>query len=442
MTVIQQAVRNLGHLESERSIRPGKSLCCVSRLGSLRSATVVLAVTGALVVGTCAAEASAGTAPPGIAVRATQDTQVAPGVRYRDFTLTASTGVVHGHLITVDLRHPHVSVDLLHGSSVTDREPVSQFANAQGAVAGVNADFLNISETHPGITPTGSSSGPAIASGRQFKAAVPGGQRFGPALPPGTSTKDVIGVGVDGRARLDSLDLKGSVRTKGGTLPLGGLNQYAVPQNGVGAYTSDWGTVSRARAACGTDTVRTAPCTAETYEVTVRHGRVVSAADTLGEGAIAPGTVVLVGREAGAGSLRALSVGDHVHVAYRLVGQGRTPLRCAAGGYPILRDGSPLAGLDTKTAATRTAAGIGAHGLRLHLLALDGTAETSAGLTISELAAVLKDFGAEDGMNLDGGGSTTLVTRDPGAGQVTVRNHPGGGAERPVPDGIGVFSRP
>ncbi len=427
VAVIQQSIRKLRY---------------VPKFLDVRSTAAVLAATGALLCGTCATDALAGTAPQGVAVHAAQDISIAPGVDYRDFSLTASAGVVNGHLLSVDLHNPHVSVDLLHGASVTDREPVSQLANAQGAVAGVNADFFNISETHAGVTATGSSDGPAIGSGTQFKAAVPNGQRFGPALPSGTSTKDVIGVGADGRGRLDTLDLQGFVHTEAGTLSLGGLNQYAVPENGIGAYTSDWGTVSRARAACGTDTVRTAPCTTDTYEVTVSHGRVAVVSGVLGAGAIAPDSVVLVGRESGADALRALSVGDRVHVSYHLAAQGRTPLRFAVGGYPILRDGSPLAGLDTVTAATRTAAGIGAQGQRLYLLALDGTAETSAGLTISELAAVLQGFGADDAVNLDGGGSTTLVTRDPGAAEVTVRNHPGGGAERPVPDGIGVFTRP
>ncbi|GHH71983.1 hypothetical protein GCM10018793_08260 [Streptomyces sulfonofaciens] len=388
------------------------------------------------------AGAGSAAAAQGVAVDTARSTGIAPGVVYQDIGLTASHGQVNGHLITVDLRNPHVGVDLLHGASATDREPVSELADAQGAVAGVNGDFFNISETHSGVQPTGSSDGPAIAAGHQLKAAVPDGQRFGPALPPGTSTKDVIGVGADRRGRLDSLVLRGAVLTGNGTLPLSGLNQYAVPENGVGAYTPDWGSVSRARAVCGTDTVRGAPCSTDTYEVTVRAGRVVAASGTPGSGAIAPGSVVLVGREAGADALRALAPGTHVRISHHLAAQGRTPLTFAVGGFPVLRDGSPLAGLDTVTAATRTAAGVGAHGRLLYLLALDGTAETSAGLTIGELASVMRGFGADDAVNLDGGGSTTLVTRDPGASRVTVRNHPGGGAERPVPNGIGVFSRP
>jgi exopolysaccharide biosynthesis protein len=114
------------------------------------------------------------------------------------------------------------------------------------------------------------------------------------------------------------------------------------------------------------------------------------------------------------------------------------PFRFAVGGFPILRDGQPLAGLNTTTAAIRTAAGVSQDGRCLYLMALDGT---SLGLTIQDLALTVRDFGAAQAVNLDGGGSSTLVARDPGQSRVAVRDHPSGGAERPVPNGIGVFTR-
>nr|BBJ55461.1 hypothetical protein SAVMC3_80900 [Streptomyces avermitilis] len=271
---------------------------------------------------------------------------------------------------------------------------------------------------------------------------MPNGQRFGPALPPGTTTEDVLGVGDDRRARLDRLALEGSVDTAAGELPLRGLNQYALPEGSVGAYTADWGSVSRARAVCGTDTDRAAPCSTDTYEVTVRDGQVVSFADSPGSGPIAAGTTVLVGREAGAQQLRKLSTGEEVSVEHRLVAAGsQVAYSFAIGGYPVLRQGKPLPGLDTVTSAVRTAVGIKDAGRRLLLLAIDGAAAYRSGLTIAEVASVMRGLGATEAFSLDGGGSTTLVARAPGATSVTVRNHPSGGAERPVPNGIGVFTR-
>lgn len=410
------------------------------RTGRLRTALTVVAawsaLAGAALAGAAPASGAPDGGPPGFH-------RLAPGVRYTEFDIPASKGVAHAHVLSVDLRNPRVSVDLLHPGAVAARAPVSRLADAQGAVAGVNGDFFNITETqHPGVEATGASVGPAIAGGRTLKAAVPDGQRFGPALPPGTSTRDVLGVGTDHRARLDSLALDGSVATTETRLPLGGLNQYALPVGSVGAFTSDWGTVSRVRATCGTDTDRAAPCSTDTHEVTVQDGRVVSSADTPGNGPIASGTTVLVGREAGAQQLRKLSLGERVVVRHRLVAAtSRIPYRFVIGGYPVLRGGQPLAGLDNTTAAVRTAAGISDGGSRLLLLALDGAPEFRTGLTIAEVADTMRELGSVDAFSLDGGGSTTLAAREPGSTTSTVRNHPSGGAERPVPNGIGVFSR-
>ncbi|MDH6611706.1 hypothetical protein M2164_007341 [Streptomyces sp. SAI-208] len=404
------------------------------RSGAGRSVLTFLAA-----LGTLAGAALAGAAPAGAAPGWTR---LAAGVQYEQFDISAAAGPAHAHVIRVDLDEPGVRVELLHPGAVAARATVSRLAAAQGALAGVNGDFFNISETqHPGVEATGASVGPAIAQGRALKAAVPKGQRFGPALPPGTGTKEVFGVGTDRQARLDALTLDGSVRTPGGQLPLGGLNQYALPVGSVGAFTADWGSASRLRATCGTDTDRAAPCSTDTHEVTVRDGRVVATADTPGSGPIAGGTTVLVGREAGAQQLRKLSVGSAVTVQHRLVAAAaKVPYGFALGGYPVLTGGRPLPGLDDTTSAVRTAVGIADGGRRLYLLALDGAPDYRRGLTIAEVADTLRTLGSVDAFSLDGGGSTTMAARTPGTGAVVALNHPSGGAERPVPNGIGVFA--
>ena len=385
---------------------------------------------------------AAGAEPSGGAV-VTSTRTLASGVALSTFQVATATGRAPGDLVSVDLADPRVSVGLLHPPAVGAREQVSAMATAAHAVAGVNADFFDIDESqHPGVDATGSSDGPEITSGHPLKAAVPNSQRFGPGLAPGTSTRDVIGVGVDGRARLDSLELAGTVTTRYGRLPLDGLNQYAVAQDGIDAFTSDWGTVSRERAVCGSDTSRAAACITDTAEVTVRDGRVSAVNPTPGAGPIAPHSTVLAGRENGADELRQLRVGDPVAVTYRLVGTDPIPLRFGVGGAPILRDGITLPGVDAKTAAVRTGAGISSTGRHLYLVVLDGISATNTGMTLADLAAVLHGFGASDGVNLDGGGSSTCAVQLPGSSTVTVVNdHPGGVAERAVANGIGVFSR-
>ena len=128
-------------------------------------------------------------------------------------------------------------------------------------------------------------------------------------------------------------------------------------------------------------------------------------------------------------------------VRHRLVAAtSRVPYRFALGGYPVLAGGRPLPGLDDRTSAVRTAVGNADGGRPVVLLALDGAPRYRTGLTIAEVAGIMRTLGATAAFSLDGGGSSTLVAREPGAPAVSVRNHPSDGTERPVANGIGVFS--
>ncbi|MFC0042028.1 phosphodiester glycosidase family protein [Actinomadura rayongensis] len=367
-----------------------------------------------------------------VAPRYTAAARIAPGAVLRTFETSGSAGKVRGVLVEVDLRERRVRLGLLHPPAVAARRTVSAMAASRRAVAGINGDFFD-------ITTTGASNGPEIDDGRPLKAAVPDGQRFGPQPPPAATTEDVLGVSAARRAYVTRLHLTGSVRSGGVQVALRGLNQYALPVGGAGAFTSAWGTASRRRAVCGTDSDRRGPCSSDTAEVAVRGGRVVTVKVGVGGGAIPAGTTVLVGRDGAARSLRKLRPGDRVSVGYRLTGPHK--LRFAVGGFPILRDGAPSDGLVPGGAAPRTAAGVSRDGRRVYLVVVDGRSEDSGGLTLGELSALLARAGADDAVNLDGGGSSALVARAPGARGTTVRNHPSDGSERAVANGIGVFTR-
>ncbi len=62
-------------------------------------------------------------------------------------------------------------------------------------------------------------------------------------------------------------------------------------------------------------------------------------------------------------------------------------------------------------------------------VACDGRAADEAGLTLDELAATLVDLGARQAMNLDGGGSTSLVAGG------ALRNVPRGDWDVMIPGG-------
>ena len=66
----------------------------------------------------------------------------------------------------------------------------------------------------------------------------------------------------------------------------------------------------------------------------------------------------------------------------------------------------------------------------------------SEGTTLRETAELLRALGAVDALNLDGGGSTTMVVRGPG-GRLRVTNRPSDAAgERPVANALALRTCP
>ena len=89
----------------------------------------------------------------------------------------------------------------------------------------------------------------------------------------------------------------------------------------------------------------------------------------------------------------------------------------------------------------RTALGFDDSGNWLLLVVVDGRqAGYSEGVTLRELAKIMKDRGCTQSINLDGGGSSVMLIREQ-AKEVRVFNSPSDGAPRPVPVMLGVRKR-
>jgi exopolysaccharide biosynthesis protein len=85
----------------------------------------------------------------------------------------------------------------------------------------------------------------------------------------------------------------------------------------------------------------------------------------------------------------------------------------------------------------RTAAGVTVDGRTLILLVVDGRQPGySIGVTLPELADLMIGLGADDAINLDGGGSSTFVYRRPDGTLLT--NQASGSTWRPVGNHLGV----
>ena len=116
------------------------------------------------------------------------------------------------------------------------------------------------------------------------------------------------------------------------------------------------------------------------------------------------------------------------------------PLFNALGGNERLIVDGVITATDSST-HPRTAAGVTVDG-KLLLMTVDGrNAGHSLGITTPEMASILKQFGAHNAINLDGGGSTTLVFGDPIPRVVNVPVGTGPpGSERAVGNNLGVFA--
>jgi len=119
----------------------------------------------------------------------------------------------------------------------------------------------------------------------------------------------------------------------------------------------------------------------------------------------------------------------------------------AIGGWPrIVRDGKNTARFEaeeeeaipanTDRRHPRTAVGISKDARTLYFVVVDGRQANSVGITLDHLADLMIRFGAHDAINLDGGGSSTMVVK----GRVV--NSPSDlTGERPVSNGLVVRVR-
>lgn len=176
----------------------------------------------------------------------------------------------------------------------------------------------------------------------------------------------------------------------------------------------------------------------------------VSEIRRLGEGANATipadGFVISANGGALAESLAGVAVGDEIVVEATINDTWKDAEFMMATGPTLLRNGQVSISMnETGSFATsrhpRSAVGISSDGTRLFLVTIDGRQSGySQGATMRELAEYMRSIGAYQAINLDGGGSTTMVARLPYFEQATVVNRPSDNRERSVPNTLQVIS--
>jgi len=235
----------------------------------------------------------------------------------------------------------------------------------------------------------------------------------------------------DGQVLFDLMRLDAVAATELGSVTIDGINRSR-GANEVILYRPSFGPATRTNAFGA--------------EVTIVGDLVHSVADGRGGAVIPPVGYVLSGHGRGRTALlAAFRPGDRVGLRARLVPVSGDPrweqVRGVIGGGPRLLAAGLFAGGEGFRSAfserrhPRTAIGRLADG-RIVLVTVGGRQPYhSLGMTLVELATYLRQLGATDALNLDGGGSTTLVVRG------TVVNLPSDETgERPVSDVLLVLA--
>lgn len=360
-------------------------------------------------------------------------------VKYR-YTTTRSGKQVNvlADVIEVDLSNPYVHLDVMtgKGGQVTTRQSVEGMAHETGAVAGVNGDFF-------------ATGGQGVPMG----AAVTQGELI--TSPSKLQGMFAFAVKSDNTPLIDRFDFTGTVLAEdGSTFPLSGINQESYTTepdksnshvNSMFIYTSAWKSEKRPNTSSTTPT-----------EVLVQGGVI----QQISYKSAIPGTVPADGYILRAHGQAAeyinthMQIGQRVDTSYRLVsqtsGQELNPsdLKMMIGGHTLLVDGGKASSFTRSTTSisgsssvARTAVGYSKDGTKVYIIAVEKN-DSSPGMTLTELQKFMTSIGVWKGLNLDGGGSTTMVTRPLAEteAELTFTTSNGAAGQRAVANGLGVYT--
>jgi len=415
--------------------RLGKPVIASAIAGSLIfGAAFVPGVSGIATAATTATTGATTTAAqPQLTLQ--QESIVTAGVKLRSYVWTRTTKSnqtvsTNVKVIVADLTNPNVKLDVMTGEDgqFTEKENVLNMAHSTGAVAGVNADYFDMSATEPAPF------GPQVTNGTLMAT---------PAV--GLTGMYAFGITKDNKPIVETFASQGTVTAADGqTYALTGLNRVVgTLGNAIYMYDAAWGSATRAR-----------DKTAHT-EVLVVDG-VVQSVFTGGsrypEEAPKNGYILSAGGTGAEFIAKHVKVGDKLEAKATLVPVNpnlkytENDFKMLVGGHTILLiDGAAAAftrdvsGIQGSGNTSRTAVGYDKSGRYVFMVTADHAAD-SVGPTLPDFQKLLVELGLWRAVNLDGGGSTTVVSRPLGEFQAALANVPKDGSQRRVVNGLGVYS--
>ncbi len=359
-----------------------------------------------------------------------------------------ATGPWNVEVLTIDPRTFDGSLEAAFGPDIEQRETTSELAALTGATVAVNAGFF-VLDSDSGAP--GDPAGVGVYDGELLSEPTAG--RPALVLRDDARRTDVV-----------RLDWRGEARSRGEALPLDGVNRVPGLIRNCGGTADDLPTALPLHDVTCTDddeiiafdtSYGTGTPDGPGAEVLVdEHGVVAEVRQQRGAAVPPDGRVVQATGDSADDLLALAETGRELQVRTSLVDDdGRrvpaTPATSVVNGGPeLVRDGhvhatpkvDGMAPVDDPSfyygwvhkRNPRTIAGTDRLG-RTVIVTIDGRSEDSLGAGIGEAAAVARSLGLRDAMNLDGGGSTTMVAD----GEV-VNSPSDGSGERPVGDALVV----
>ncbi|WP_188756042.1 phosphodiester glycosidase family protein [Microbacterium album] len=351
-----------------------------------------------------------------------QRTEIAPGLIHVSYDRLDADGWQQVNVLKAELSDETVKMKYLSPETVSgEGATVTEMVERARAVAGVNLDRFDINNSWAAAG-WGISNGEIIKSGNPDAAAS-------------------VGMTNDGLGALVDLVLQGSVVFADDTsVAITGINVTSLANNGVALYNSQWGTFSRARALSSASAG---------IEVWIDADGVVQAVNTtVGEGEIPEGTQILVAANgsAAANRLQQLQPGDTATVSYSVRDDALGIQEAGGAWHRLLRDGQVVNngnGSHFTTRHPRTMIGFSEDRRTAFFVTVDGRIHTASGMLFTQMSALMRDLGAHDAISADGGGSTQMNARLPGALGTSILNTPADGVERRDGNGMGLtLARP
>lgn len=361
-----------------------------------------------------------------------------PQAVYQDVTVTPVTrGAAHHHvqvkticgplninILQVNLNEPRLEWRVVQANDriVSQNETVSSMARRTGALAGINGDYFLIGSTGEPISVT-------VIDNELWKQPV----RFGSLA----ITKD-HGI-VFGKWQWEA-----TISTRNAKRKIDCLNTTSPPDDSLTIYTVRYGpSVPPAQnsQACTRMLLR------RTHKKKYRIDGFLPADTAL---PVPPGYVILSATGSAAEwVLTNLAVRQTVDIDLNRASPNRLDrLRYAIGGGPILiKDGEYFT--DPEVPAPKehdelypvVAAGLRPESNELLLVTVDGRQPgLSIGLTRPQLAEYMHQLGCTQAIAFDSGGSVTMVARPLGESEARIVNSPSDGTERPVANGLFLYS--